>query len=343
MGAGNGPRSFENKDFAPGSSLIDTNHEFEVSASFYEKGGKLDRFVVELRQGHGTNLTVMDSSWDKRKLSKHGAFNLNDHTIPTRLHANPEKYGYEGPEMDDLTKTLEAGVTPIFSFWSAKNMDWMDGPGDDGLGPCKEETMGCNDMNVEFGNIMIEHIPTDDNDPRLSSQRPARAEDGDVPHKPQSDVSQEVSIGKPSETTIDTTASPATDTSVSAQCAKPAPAYVQCGGPPGWNGPACCESGCDCRSTGDKFYKQCFPLGGGGSCGTGAVRLDESAAFAGSFSFKGSDTLVAPRVFVSSALVLMLGAGIVLIGRRGTGGLVAAYSSLVGAALLAHSTERPHD
>lgn len=156
-GGGNGPRTFTNKEFAPGSKTINTDEEFEIVTSFFEKAGKFDRFVVELHQ-ETRNLTVIDTWWDKEKLSKHGAFNLNDPQIHTRLHGNPKKFGYEGPEMDDLTKTLKAGVTPIFSFWSDKSMEWMDGPGNDGLGPCKEETMGCEDMHIEFGNIAIEDI-----------------------------------------------------------------------------------------------------------------------------------------------------------------------------------------
>lgn len=158
MGAGNGPRSLKNEDFAPGSSTIDTNHDFELSASFFEKAGKFDRFVVELHQGRGRNLTVIDTSWDQDVLAKHGSFSLNDRTVQSRLHSNPEKYGYEGSPMEDLTNVLKAGVTPIFSFWSSKNMDWMDGLGDDGLGPCKHETMGCDDMDVEFGGMVVEDI-----------------------------------------------------------------------------------------------------------------------------------------------------------------------------------------
>lgn len=50
----------------------------------------------------------------------------------------------------------------------------------------------------------------------------------------------------------------------SAGCAA---AYEQCAGRPGWNGPTCCQDGCECRSTGDEFYKQCSPASGGGSCG----------------------------------------------------------------------------
>lgn len=157
MGGGNGPRSFKNEQFCPGSATIDTTKEFEMVAYFFEKGGKFDRFLVEIRQGD-RNLTAIDTWWDREKLAKHGAFNLNDHNTGPRLHANPYKYGYEAPQMDDLTRVLKGGVTPIFSFWSSKTMDWMDGPGTDGLGPCKEETLGCDNMDISFGGVAIEDI-----------------------------------------------------------------------------------------------------------------------------------------------------------------------------------------
>jgi hypothetical protein len=84
---------------------VDTARPFQVAAAFPVDGqGSLVAMEVTLSQlGKPCNVSVRLDSYDG---------------------------------MAELSRALEAGMTPIVSYWSANDMGWMDGKGADGMGPC---------------------------------------------------------------------------------------------------------------------------------------------------------------------------------------------------------------
>merc|ERR1712151_1488537 len=58
-----------------------------------------------------------------------------------------------GPE---LTQALDLGMTPIVSYWSAPDMQWMDGLGSSYQGPCATDNPGTCDESVRFNNFSVE-------------------------------------------------------------------------------------------------------------------------------------------------------------------------------------------
>ena len=69
--------------------------------------------------------------------------------------------------LDALGKTLQAGMTPIVSYWKATNMNWLDGhgPGEIGTGLCEKAQDAdpqCSDMSgkeeVEFSFFSISDL-----------------------------------------------------------------------------------------------------------------------------------------------------------------------------------------
>lgn len=130
-GAGwNGPRDWGHQDFRPGSPCIDTSRPFQVAASFPVDGqGNLVGMEVVLSQT-GRDCTL-------------AATGLNS---------------YNG--MDELSSALQAGMTPVFSYWSSEDMLWMDGKGTDQQGPCSiEDPSACADS-VSFSDFSItDYVP----------------------------------------------------------------------------------------------------------------------------------------------------------------------------------------
>jgi len=60
--------------------------------------------------------------------------------------------------MAELSRALEAGMTPVMSYWSANDMLWMDGVGSDGAGPCvKDDAAACAD-HVRFYDFSVSTI-----------------------------------------------------------------------------------------------------------------------------------------------------------------------------------------
>jgi hypothetical protein len=109
----NGPRDWVEKDYGVGGRCIDTEKPFRVSVSF----------PVD---AHGV-LKAMD-------------VNLTQEGKPCPMQLTLNKY--EG--MKQMTEALEAGMTPIISYWAADDMTWMDGAGDDMQGPCiKDKAKSC--------------------------------------------------------------------------------------------------------------------------------------------------------------------------------------------------------
>jgi len=124
----NGPRDWDAQQYGPGGKCIDTSAPFQVAVSF----------PVDA-QGHLAAMEVM--------LSQKGR------ACPLAVRLN------NYPGMAELHEALAAGMTPIISYWSANDMLWMDGKGQDGQGPCAVDHMDkCSDS-VKFYNFSIHDIP----------------------------------------------------------------------------------------------------------------------------------------------------------------------------------------
>lgn len=120
-----GPRDFDSSQYAPGGTCIDTARPFQVSVSFpVDAQGTLQAMEVILSQ--------------------------NGKSCPLTARVS----GYSG--MAELTKALEAGMTPTVSYWSSEAMLWMDGKGTDGRGPCVSDDPGACAATVKFYDFMLE-------------------------------------------------------------------------------------------------------------------------------------------------------------------------------------------
>lgn len=103
-------RDWTRTEYGPEGRCIDTKAPFHVSTSFHT--------------GDGTTLMAMELL-----LSQDG----KECTISKRV----ENYYLAGRDpWAELTANLQDGMTPVVSYWVDKNMDWFDGPGQDGNGPC---------------------------------------------------------------------------------------------------------------------------------------------------------------------------------------------------------------
>jgi hypothetical protein len=107
-GGGNswtGARDWGSAEYGEGARCVDTARPFQVAAAFPVDGqGSLVAMEVTLSQpGKPCNVSVRLDSYDG---------------------------------MAELSRALEAGMTPMVSYWSANDMGWMDGKGADGMGPC---------------------------------------------------------------------------------------------------------------------------------------------------------------------------------------------------------------
>mmetsp|Transcript_123670 Transcript_123670/g.276241 ORF Transcript_123670/g.276241 Transcript_123670/m.276241 type:complete len:646 (-) Transcript_123670:81-2018(-) len=133
FGGGNGwegPRDWAAEDYAPGGRCIDTMSPFDVAVSF----------PVDA-QGQLVAMSVV--------LSQKGS--------PCDLRAEVRDY----PGMRELSGALAAGMMPAVSYWSSKDMLWLDGRGTDSKGPCKVDLeKPCADA-VRFYNFTIEDCVTE--------------------------------------------------------------------------------------------------------------------------------------------------------------------------------------
>merc|ERR1740123_588809 len=122
-----GPRQWSNEKYGPGAVCIDTSRPFQVAASFpADASCKLTAMQVVLTQV----------------------------ALGGRTCELPLRVGHYDA-MDELSRALAAGMTPIVSYWSSKDMLWMDGRGQDGRGPCKEDTPSeCGDT-ARFSNFSV--------------------------------------------------------------------------------------------------------------------------------------------------------------------------------------------
>jgi len=117
-------RDWTSEEYGPGAKCIDTQMPFQVSVSFPLAGnGTLAAMEVELSQaGKSCN-----------------------------LNSRVDEYGVKGHEaMQELTDALQAGMTPVISYWKSSDMLWMDGLGADGRGPCVQDSPDMCPDHVRF-------------------------------------------------------------------------------------------------------------------------------------------------------------------------------------------------
>ena len=133
-----GPRDWSTSDYGVGGRCIDTASPFEVAVSFPvdEEG---------LLRGMEVTLTQLGS------------------LCPLSVTVDQ----YRG--MAELSAALEAGMTPIVSYWSSNDLLWMDGEGDDGAGPCaRDDEADCGES-VRFYNFAVGDIPTTTPEPTTTA------------------------------------------------------------------------------------------------------------------------------------------------------------------------------
>ncbi|CAK0850567.1 unnamed protein product [Prorocentrum cordatum] len=123
-----GPRDWAARDYAPGSLCINTSAPFQVDAAFpVGADGVLSSMEVTVSQGGGAC------------------------SLELRVGA-----AYGG--LQDLSAVLAAGVTPVVSYWSDTNLMWLDGKGNDGLGPCDWDDSALCASSVQFYDFTVEEL-----------------------------------------------------------------------------------------------------------------------------------------------------------------------------------------
>lgn len=136
-GAGwNNVRDWTKEEYGPHASCIDTTQPFQVEVSFptENRGGKM-------------LLRAMTT-----KVSQNGC------TLEASVETASYSFNGQGSDVE-LTEALEAGMTPIVSYWSAPDMQWMDGQGADGLGPCAQDTPDQCGPSVQFYDFAVDGLP----------------------------------------------------------------------------------------------------------------------------------------------------------------------------------------
>jgi hypothetical protein len=130
-------RHFTNEEYGMHGRCVDTTRPFEVAASFPVNGnGVLEAMEVSLGQvGKPCNVSL--------RVDHYAAAEGRD-------------------PWAELSAALGAGMTPVISLWSSKDMAWFDGPGpdkDDDTGPeCprgEDDPLKCQDS-ATFMNLRVE-------------------------------------------------------------------------------------------------------------------------------------------------------------------------------------------
>jgi len=127
-----GRRSWDDTEYGPGARCIDTTWPFDVEISFpVDSEGVLKAMEVTLSQGG-----------------------------PCTVTGRIDEYAFAGRDgLSELSKVLEAGVTPVVSYWSSAKMKWMDGMGTDAKGPCAKDAPEACPESVRFYNFAVaQHI-----------------------------------------------------------------------------------------------------------------------------------------------------------------------------------------
>jgi len=122
-----GPRDWGKEDYGPGGRCVDTSRAFDVAVSFPTDS-----------QGQAWGVKV--------ELSQEGK--------PCPLTATVA--GYE--RMGELNSALQAGMTPVVSYWKDDDMLWLDGAGGDGQGACPEDRPEDCGPSVSFSNFRVDTI-----------------------------------------------------------------------------------------------------------------------------------------------------------------------------------------
>jgi len=122
-----GPRDWAAGEDGPGGKCINTGKPFQVEAAFpVDADGSLLSMQVALSQeGQPCSLS--------RELGE-----------------------YDG--LAELSKALDAGMTPVLSYWSDDDMLWLDGKGGDGRGACKEDSASSCADHVHFYDFALESL-----------------------------------------------------------------------------------------------------------------------------------------------------------------------------------------
>lgn len=138
-----GPRQWSFEEYGPGAGCIDTMRPFQVTAMFpADEDCKLTGVQVTLSQaGHVCQLRLDLDSYSR---------------------------------IAELSETLSAGMTPIVSYWSSDDLQWMDGVGMDGKGPCQVDNGTLCGASASFSDFSIEDIDGSLCKVSLTSQTPAK-------------------------------------------------------------------------------------------------------------------------------------------------------------------------
>jgi len=143
-GAGwNGARDWSMVQYGTDGECINTSKPFQVKSDFpINASGNLEAMVLTLFQsGQQCNLSLTLQGYDG--------------------NATTSKKGSRAG-MLALEEALRAGMTPIASLWGADDMGWMDGEGEDHLGPCKSDSeMNC-PQSVTMQDFYLEDLPATD-------------------------------------------------------------------------------------------------------------------------------------------------------------------------------------
>jgi hypothetical protein len=128
-------RDFTSAEYGPGARCVDTFYPFEVAASFpVGQDGRLEAMEVRLGQTGK----------------------------PCNVSLRVDKYVSARDAFGELSQALAAGMTPVVSLWSSKDMAWFDGPGKDGKGPAcplgEDDPLQCQDR-ASFQDLRVEDIP----------------------------------------------------------------------------------------------------------------------------------------------------------------------------------------
>jgi hypothetical protein len=153
-----GPRDFTGLMFKPdsASTCIDTTKTFTVKASFPIDASLnvLKHIEMELSQ-----LSPPDSRC----------------TINFKVGDSSYRYIHE------VTEALEQGMTPVVSYWKG-DMQWMDGVGADGLGPCLPyDEPNCISSHFSLFNLVVFDylVSEDDHHEELPHQNRTNTTDSD--------------------------------------------------------------------------------------------------------------------------------------------------------------------
>merc|ERR1719189_1548210 len=78
---------------------------------------------------------------------------LSQGGMPCSLTASVGMYAFGGTDsFVELSKSLDAGMVPIVSYWTSPKLRWLDGPDVQGSRPChQEEPLQCAETAKVYG------------------------------------------------------------------------------------------------------------------------------------------------------------------------------------------------